>query len=237
MSCYDCNVSERFRRAAAAGQGLPAIEPGMPLPAGTGMTRRDFVSRSAGLALAVYGGSALSSLALDDGIAKAAANAPADQKVLVSIFGCLSSCIIGASRLGFVISQDAPAFRSLARIHPRYHTPTAGIVILAVWSAVLALSGSYEQLFQYALFASFIFHAITGLALFSLRRTQPHMPRPYRVAGYPWMPALFVLAMTALVLNTLRERPVQSLLGVGLVMLGLPFFRPRRPARAAGGSE
>jgi uncharacterized protein (DUF1501 family) len=87
MSCYDCTVSERFRRAAAAGQGLPAIEPGMPLPAGTGMTRREFVSRSAGLALAVYGGSsALSTLALDDGIAAAAANAPANQKVLVSIF-------------------------------------------------------------------------------------------------------------------------------------------------------
>ena len=102
---------------------------------------------------------------------------------------------------------------------------------------MLALSGSYEQLFQYALFSSFIFHAITGLALFSLRRNQPEIPRPYRVAGYPWVPALFVLAMTALVLNTLRERPVQSLLGVGLVMLGVPFFQWRRRTRAAGKSD
>jgi APA family basic amino acid/polyamine antiporter len=148
--------------------------------------------------------------------------------VLVSIFGCLSSCIVGASRLGFVMSHDAPAFRWLARIHPRYHTPTAGIVTLAAWSIVLALSGSYEQLFQYALFSSFIFHAITGVALFSLRRQRPQMPRPYRVLGYPWVPALFVLAMTTLVLNTLRERPMQSLLGVGLVMLGVPFFRWRQ---------
>jgi basic amino acid/polyamine antiporter, APA family len=54
------------------------------------------------------------------------------------------------------------------------------------------------------------------------------MPRPYRVLGYPWVPALFVLAMTALVLNTLRERPMQSLLGVGLVLLGVPFFRWRQ---------
>jgi basic amino acid/polyamine antiporter, APA family len=116
----------------------------------------------------------------------------------------------------------------MARIHARYRTPTAGIVTLGVWSMLLVLSGSYEQLFQYSLFSSFIFHAITGLALFSLRRTRPHLPRPYCVAGYPWVPALFVAAMTGLVLNTLLERPLQSLLGVGLVALGVPLFRWRR---------
>jgi basic amino acid/polyamine antiporter, APA family len=73
---------------------------------------------------------------------------------------------------------------------------------------------------------------ITGLALFRLRQQQPNMPRPYRVAGYPWVPAVFVAAMTGLVLNTLYERPLQSLLGVGLVALGVPFFRWRRTLRA-----
>jgi len=92
------------------------------------------------------------------------------------------------------------------------------------------LSGSYEQLFQYSVFSSFIFHVITGLALFRLRREQPDVPRPYRVVGYPWVPALFVAAMTGLVVNTLYERPVQSLLGVGLVALGVPVFRWRRAA-------
>ena len=148
--------------------------------------------------------------------------------VLVSVFGCLSSAIIGASRLGLPMSEDAPAFRWMARIHPRYQTPTAGIVTLGVWSMLLVLSGSYEQLFQYSLFSSIIFHVITGLALFRLRRQRPSMPRPYRVVGYPWVPALFVVAMTGLVLNTLYERPLQSLLGVGLVALGVPFFRWRR---------
>ena len=149
--------------------------------------------------------------------------------VLVSIFGCISSAIIGASRLGLPMSQDAPAFRWLARIHPRYRTPTAGIVTLGVWSMLLVLSGSYEQLFQYSLFSSFIFHAITALALFSLRRTAAeHTHGPTGSLGYPWVPALFLVAMTGLVLNTLRERPVQSLLGVGMVALGVPFFRWRR---------
>ena len=153
--------------------------------------------------------------------------------VLVSVFGCLSSAIIGASRLGLPMSEDAPAFRWMARIHPRYQTPTAGIVTLGVWSMLLVLSGSYEQLFQYSLFSSFIFHVITGLALFRLRRQRPNMPRPYRVVGYPWVPALFVVAMTGLVLNTLYERPLQSLLGVGMVALGVPFFRWRRTVTAA----
>jgi basic amino acid/polyamine antiporter, APA family len=148
--------------------------------------------------------------------------------VLVSIFGCLSSAIIAASRLGLPISEDAPAFRWMSRIHPRYHTPTAGIVTLGVWSMVLVLTGSYEQLFQYVVFAGIIFHVITGLALFQLRRQRPNTPRPYRVAGYPFVPGLFVVAMTGLVLNTVYERPLQSLLGVGLVALGVPFFRWRR---------
>jgi uncharacterized protein (DUF1501 family) len=108
MSCYDCNRSEILRRAAAAGNGLPAIEPGMPIPAGTGMTRRTFLSRSAGLALAVYGGNALSSLALDDGIAAAAANAPASQKVLVSIF--LNG---GIDALSVLFPAGEPAYYSL----------------------------------------------------------------------------------------------------------------------------
>jgi APA family basic amino acid/polyamine antiporter len=95
---------------------------------------------------------------------------------------------------------------------------------------LLVLSGSYEQLFDYALFSSFIFHAITALALFHLRRTQPDAPRPYRVAWYPWVPALFLVAMTGLVFNTMRERPVQSLLGVGIVALGVPLFWWRRPS-------
>jgi APA family basic amino acid/polyamine antiporter len=148
--------------------------------------------------------------------------------VLVSIFGCLSSAIIGASRLGLPMADDAPACRWMSRIHPRYNTPTASIATLGVWSMLLVLSGSYEQLFQYSLFSSFIFHVITGLALFHLRRQRPDAPRPYRVAGYPWIPAVFVAAMTGLVLNTLYERPMQSLLGVGLVALGVPLYRWRR---------
>ncbi len=152
--------------------------------------------------------------------------------VLVSIFGCISSSIIGASRLGLPMAEDAPTLRWLTRIHPTYRTPTTGILTLAVWSSLLVLSGSYEQLFNYSVFASLIFHAITGFAVFRLRRTRPDEPRPYRVFGYPWVPALFTLAMLGLVLNSLRENPGASLLGVGLVVLGVPLFFWRRRSGA-----
>jgi uncharacterized protein (DUF1501 family) len=109
MSCYDCNRTEMLRRAVAeAGRGLPEIEPGMPLPAGTGLSRRQFVSRAAGLALAVYGGKALSNFALDDGIAAAAANAPANQKVLVTIF--MNG---GIDALSVLFPAGDPAYYSL----------------------------------------------------------------------------------------------------------------------------
>jgi len=109
MSCYDCNRTEQLRKAVAqAGRGLPEIEPGMPIPAGTGLTRRDFVYRAGGLALAIYGGAALGSRAFEDGIAQAAAEAAATQKVLVSVF--LSG---GIDALNVLFPAGDPAYYSL----------------------------------------------------------------------------------------------------------------------------
>lgn len=150
--------------------------------------------------------------------------------VLVSIFGCLASATIASARLGLPMAEDAPACSWLSTIHPRYQTPSGGIVTLAIWSSVLTLSGSYEQLFSYAIFSSILFHVVTGLSLFQLRRTRPEVARPYRTWGSPLVPAVFVLAMTGLVINSFSEQPWQSLFGVGLVALGVPVFRWRPSA-------
>jgi APA family basic amino acid/polyamine antiporter len=88
----------------------------------------------------------------------------------------------------------------------------------------LTLSGTYEQLYTYVVFAAVLFHVATGSAVFVLRRKHPDMPRSYRAWGYPWVPALFVLASTLLVANTLMEKPVESLLGLGFVALGLAAY-------------
>jgi APA family basic amino acid/polyamine antiporter len=97
-------------------------------------------------------------------------------------------------------------------------------MVLSGWSAVLVLSGSYEQLFTCVIFASWILYGMTAAAVIVLRRKRPDLPRPYRTWGYPWVPATFVLVAIALILSTLVDSPRESLMGIGLIVLGLPFY-------------
>lgn len=144
--------------------------------------------------------------------------------VVISTFGCNAPAILGGSRLLFAMAGDRLFFAVAGRVHPDYHTPHVAIVALSWWSAVLALSGTYEQLFTYVMFASILFNVAAGLAVFRLRERQPDRPRPYRVWGYPAVPILFVLGSLAFVINTLVERPIESLAGLGLMALGLPVY-------------
>jgi APA family basic amino acid/polyamine antiporter len=157
--------------------------------------------------------------------------------VVVSIFGCLSSTILYCGRVYLPMAQDGLFFRSVARIHPRFHTPSNSILAQGAWAIVLTFSGTYEQLYTYVVFAMFCFHAATGAAVFVLRRTRPDARRPYRAWGYPWVPGIFILTSLAFVLNTLFEKPKESVIGLVLVGLGLPaYFFWKRTAHDAGGA-
>jgi APA family basic amino acid/polyamine antiporter len=92
------------------------------------------------------------------------------------------------------------------------------------WSALLTLTGTYDQLYTWVTFASVAFGVLGGLAIFRLRRIRPDAMRPYRVWGYPVVPALFVAGLSVLVVNTLLEKPTESLIGVALVALGVPAY-------------
>lgn len=144
--------------------------------------------------------------------------------VLVSIFGCISSTILYAARIYLPMAQDRLFFSRLAEIHPRHQTPGACLLAQGVWCVALTFSGSYEQLYTFVVFAVVVFHAMTGAAIFVLRRREPDTPRPYRTWGYPLVPAVFVVASVALVLNTLIEKPWESGIGLVLVLLGLPAY-------------
>jgi basic amino acid/polyamine antiporter, APA family len=144
--------------------------------------------------------------------------------VVVSTFGCDVAAILAGSRLLFAMARDGVFLPAAARVHPRYHTPHVAILLLAGWASLLALSGSYRQLFTYVAFASILLHMIGAIGLFRLRRSQPDRPRPYRVLGYPVVPAIFILASTAFVINTLFEAPTQSVAGLGFLALGLPVY-------------
>jgi APA family basic amino acid/polyamine antiporter len=151
--------------------------------------------------------------------------------IVISIFGCLSATILACARIYQPMAEDGVFFPALARVHPTYRTPGASLVAQAIWSIVLVFTGTYEQLYTYVVFAAFVFHILTVLAVFRLRRTRPDAPRPYRTWGYPWVPILFAAASIAFVVNTLVERPMESLFGLGLVALGLPAYAWWRRSR------
>lgn len=159
--------------------------------------------------------------------------------VVVSTLGANAAVILAGSRVMYAMAERGLFFRRAAAVHPRYRSPHVSVMVLTIWSSLLALTGTYEQLFTYVVFTSVVFSLLGGLALFKLRLSRPAAERPYRVWGYPVVPAVFVLSAVALIANTLGERPRESLLGLGLLALGLPayaYWKRRRPAagEAAG---
>jgi basic amino acid/polyamine antiporter, APA family len=154
--------------------------------------------------------------------------------VCLSTLGCNMSAVLAVSRAGYAMAVDGMFFRFAARVHPKYRTPHGALLGLALWSCILTLSGSYEQLFTYVMFAAVLFNVLAGLAIFRLRRTHAHLPRPYRTWGYPVVPLVFVLGSLFLVVNTLLERPAESFAGLLLIVVGLPaygYWRRRRVPR------
>ena len=144
--------------------------------------------------------------------------------VVVSTFGCNAAAILAGSRLLYAMAADGVFIPAARRVHPRYRTPHIAIIGLTLWSTVLALSGTYEQLFTYVMFTSILFSVAAGFALFRLRRKMPGQPRPYRTWGYPIVPIVFIAGSMAFVANTLVERPAESMAGLGLLALGLPAY-------------
>jgi hypothetical protein len=118
----------------------------------------------------------------------------------------------------------------MARLSPSTHVPVRSIVVQAAWSCLLALSGTYDQLTDCVIFASWIFYGLVTSSVFVLRRKLEDAPRPYRTLGYPLVPLVFVVTAAWLVVNTLAERPVESIAGLALIAAGLPF------ASTSGGS-
>jgi basic amino acid/polyamine antiporter, APA family len=158
--------------------------------------------------------------------------------VLVSTLGANAAVILAGSRLLFAMAEGGLFFARAAAVHPRFRTPHVAVMSLTGWSSLLALTGTYEQLFTYVVFTSVIFSLLGGLALFQLRRTRPAADRPYRVWGYPAVPAAFVLSALILAMNTLRQRPRESLAGLFLLEADPPrpdAVSPQPPAITSSG--
>jgi APA family basic amino acid/polyamine antiporter len=144
--------------------------------------------------------------------------------ILCSTFGAISANVLAAPRVFFAMGRDGLLFRQLATVHPRYQTPATAIWTLAIWAGLLTLTGGYEHLITMSGFANWIFFTMIVLSVVVLRRTHPEWERPYRVTGYPFTVIVFVLVSSAFVVNTLVGSVRSSLMGLGLLLLGIPFY-------------
>jgi basic amino acid/polyamine antiporter, APA family len=144
--------------------------------------------------------------------------------ILCSILGALNGTILTSPRVYYAMARDGVFFRTVARLHPRFRTPAAALVVLGVWSALLASSGTFEELYTYTIFAMWVFAGAAIGGVIILRRRLPNLHRPYRVWGYPALPMAFVAASMAIVMNTLVRKPLESFLGLGVILVGIPLY-------------
>ncbi len=143
---------------------------------------------------------------------------------MVSIFAALNGSILSGSRVPYAAARQGYFFRAIGRVNPTHHTPGPSILLLSAWSGLLVLSGKYDDLFNLVIFASWILYGMTAAAVIVLRVKKPELTRPYRLKLYPLIPLLFIAGSIVLIVTTAVQRPRESVLGIGLILLGLPFY-------------
>jgi APA family basic amino acid/polyamine antiporter len=142
----------------------------------------------------------------------------------ISALGALHVVVLTGARIPYAMARDGVFFQFSKRIHPSFRTPSGALIFLGSVAALLALSGTYEELYSLFVFGVWIFFALTAIALFRLRKIEPNLSRPYRTWGHPWTTLLFLAAAVALTVNLWMVRPVRSSLGLAVILGGVPFF-------------
>jgi basic amino acid/polyamine antiporter, APA family len=147
--------------------------------------------------------------------------------IAISTFGFLNLAILAPTRVYYAMAADGVFVPALARVHPRFQTPGAAIIVQSVWSCLLALSGTYDRLLNYVVFADWIFFGLTVATVLVFRRALPldrRPPQAFRAPGYPFVQVLFCGAAAAVVLSVVRADPVSAARGAVLIALGIPVY-------------
>ena len=144
--------------------------------------------------------------------------------ILITTLGCTNATILMPPRVYYTMAKDGLFFPRAKEIHPTYHTPNPALWMQGVWACLLVLSGSFDQLTDMLIFAAFFFYGATAFGVFVMRRREPAAERPYKVWGYPLVPALFVLFCVALIIITCINHPREAVLGIVLMLTGVPFY-------------
>jgi APA family basic amino acid/polyamine antiporter len=144
--------------------------------------------------------------------------------ILVSIVGASNGVILTGPRVYYAMAKEGLFFPVFGKVSSRFHTPVFSIFIQGLWASCLTLLGTFQELFTYVIFTAWIFYGLAGLAVIVLRIRRPEIHRPFRVPGYPWLPALFALAALGMTLNAVLTSPRHALIGIGLILTGLPVY-------------
>jgi len=144
--------------------------------------------------------------------------------MIVSAFGSLHAGFLTGPRIPYAMARDGEFFGFAKRIQPRFHTPSGALVFQSCVAILLVLTGTHQELYSYTMFATWTFLGLTAFALIRLRSTEPKLPRPFRVWGYPWTPMVFGVAAFAISANLWLIRPVRSSVGLAIILLGVLFF-------------
>ena len=152
--------------------------------------------------------------------------------VMISGFGCANGLILTGARVIYAMSQDRVFFAAAGRLN-RASVPAVALVMQGIWAAVLTLTGTYSELLDYVIFAQLMFYVLTVSAVFVLRRRSPDAPRPYKAWGYPIVPALYVIAASALMIDLLILKPRFTWPGLLIALSGVPIYYWTTRARAA----
>ena len=144
--------------------------------------------------------------------------------IMISTFGCNNGLILSGARVYWAMARDGLFFRSVGALDSTHHTPKVALWVQALWTSLLALSGTYAQLLDYVIFAAVLFYFLTVIALFRLRQIKPQAERPYRVVGYPWMPAVYCALTGLIMVNLLVKKPLYTWPGLIIVMIGIPVY-------------
>jgi basic amino acid/polyamine antiporter, APA family len=159
--------------------------------------------------------------------------------ILISTFGCCNGLILSGARVYYAMAKDGLFFKSTGKVHPKYLTPKNALIVQGIWTCVLCLSGTYNDLLNYVIFAVLVFYILTIAGLFVLRRTRPEAERPYRAIGYPVLPAIYIVMALFIDVVLLRYKPQYTWPGLIIVLLGIPvyFIWSRRSAAASQGGS
>ena len=144
--------------------------------------------------------------------------------IAIACLGAACSNTLAGARVVYAMAHDGAFFRRMGEIHPRYRTPAFALIAQGVLACFFAVTGTFDQLFTYTVFGMVLSYVVTVLAVFVLRRKKPDHPRPYRCAGYPWVPGLYVVLIGGWIINTVIQRPFEAVSCLVLMALGLPGF-------------